>query len=569
MVNRVTDFQVVTLAFFALFTVFNAQAFAQTAPDAGRILRESAPPQGLDQPSPAPILPKPETEPTPGRPAQAGPVTTFVLRELRFEGNIVYSDEALAALGADKIGQKVTFADLEEIIRRITEQYRAAGYLLAQAVLAPQDVSNGAVELSIIEGTLGQVRVERAPEAPISDDRVRKTLSGIEAGKPLQRRNLERSMLLLSDLPGVAVQSSLEASAEPGSSDLIIEVNPTRRWDFAVAADNYGSRATGEYRLGALGRIKSPFRRGDNLDLRALVSSEGGVVYGRAAYESPLGYTGTRGGFAVSRVDYELGRQFSALDATGEADVFELFVTHPIIRSRARNLLGRFGYEHKRLEDNIGALAITTDKRVRNLVGGLAYEMRDGFFGGGYTSADLTAYFGDLDIFSADALAADRSAAGRRTEGRYERVSYQISRLQALTERTSVFLGLAGQLASKNLDSAEKIAIGGPNAVRAYPVSEGIADEGHVLNAEYRYSFTPALTVSGFYDIGHARFNNSPLPIDGDNSRTLRGVGAAVFWVPGAGFVVRASLAWRDSGRTLSEDRDRNPRLFAQVSKSF
>ena len=180
----------------------------------------------------------------------------------------------------------------------------------------------------------------------------------------------------------------------------------------------------------------------------------------------------------------------------------------------------------------------------------------------------LRIYFGNLDIKSPEALALDQSPAGRHTDGSFTRLSFQGSRLQDLIERTSFFLGLAGQWASTNLDSSQQISLGGPRAVRAYPVNEAVADEGVVVNAELRYAVTPGVTLSGFYDFGWARFNVDPPPTVVDNDRTLRGYGVGVYWTAPWGMTVTASVAWPDSGPSLSAP-NRDPRFFFQISQGL
>lgn len=542
-------------------------ALAQTPPEVGRVLREGAqaPPAAA---SPALQLPLPPTS-QPQAESSPKPGASIVLRSVVFNGNTLYSSDILAAMVADKIGQSVTLADLEDIAGRITRRYRQDGYFLARAVVPGQDVTGGRVEISILEGQLGQVRINRAPEARIGEPVLQGVLGSLEPGKPIHEAKLERVVMLLSDLPGVSVQTSLESGEQPGTSDLIVDVNAGRRWDLSVDADNHGSRFTGEYRVGLLGRVNGPLERGDNLDLRLLSSAARGLTFGRLGYEMPVWYAGTRAGVAVGRLEYELGKDFATLGATGEADVLELNVIHPFIRSRSRNLFGKLSLEDKRLEDRVAAISSVSDKRVRSLGLGLAYEGRDAFFGGGYNSGGGTLYWGDLSIRSPQQIGLDQSAAGRQTDGRFTRMAYQLSRLQVLTQRTNAYLGLAGQLASKNLDSVEKISLGGPRGVRAYPSSEGVADEGHVLTVEYRYSVTPALTVSGFYDAGRAKLNRNPLPGDTDNKLSLRGFGVGLFWGAQYGLTMRASLAWRDTQPSATDLRDRMPRLYVQVIKSF
>lgn len=541
---------------------------AQTPPNAGSALRDTAPRSAPPvTPPPAPLaLPAIAPAPQAGPGTQGGP--TFVLRQVSFSGNSVFSAQTLAALVADQIGRQVGFADLQALAARIADHYHAAGYVLTQVVLPPQDVGAGQVQFSVVEGRLGQVRIERLAEIPMQESVVRSTVAGLKPGQPLNRRELERAMLLLSDLPGLAPQSSLESGNEPGTFDLVIELKPASRTNFSIDADNYGSRATGEYRLGGFVRFNSPLRLGDNLDMRLLTSSGKGLSFGRIGYEVPLGYDGLRAGMSYSHLDYELGKELAPLDATGRADVYEFSLNHPLLRSRLRNLFARVSFEHKDLNDRIGVVAQSSGKTIESLGAGVVYEERDSRFKGGFTSAGLTLYFGKLKIGSAPDLALDQAPGGLHTNGHATRLVYQLSRLQSVSAQTSVLLALAGQWASHNLDSAEKLAAGGPRAVRAYTSAAGLGDEVHVLNAEYRWSFRPEAAASLFYDTGWVRaIHRDPLP-GTPNRATLRGYGLSMYWNARPGLQMHASLAWRGTPREPGE-ANRNPRLYAQVVNSF
>lgn len=548
--------------FLAVSMALPGLAAAQAVPDAGGVLRETTPPPKIIPPSP---------DVTPARPAPPAPTVTpggpaVMVKAIRFSGNTVFSAEELQPLVAERIGQTNTLADLEALAMRITEKYRAAGYLLAQAIVPVQDVTSGEVEISVIEGTLGKLRFEIDPAAPVKPAVIERIASRLKPGQPLHSRTLERVMLLLSDLPGITPQAALEQGDVAGTTDIIIAVVPQRRWDFALDADNHGSRATGEHRIGATGRLNSPLRLGDNLDARVQFGSGGGLTYGRLGYELPLGGAGTRLGASISRLDYELGKQFAALDASGEAAVLDFGLTHPLIRSRARNLFGKLGWQEKWLEDRLRAIGVSSDKRIHSLNLGLAYEARDGLLGGGYTSASLTLFLGELELEHAAQRAQDR--AGPRTQGHFGRLNYALSRLNAVRGKLNLFVGVTGQLADKNLDSAEKIALGGPRAVRAYSPSEATVDEGHVANLELRYSVLPELSLQGFYDVGWGRVNHDRFVAGEDNDVTLRGYGLGAFWGGPQGITLRTSMAWRTSGRGTA-DPDRIPRIYVQLGKSF
>lgn len=535
-------------------------AGAQMLPGAGDVLRETTPPERvLPGTEEAPLLPE-RAAPAPA--AAAGP--SFVLRAVRFVGNTIFPDEQLQAVVAPWLGKAVTFADLQAIAAQVSARYREAGYLLAEAVVPAQTIEDGRVELSVIEGRMGAARTTIDPAAPVREAVIRGITAGLPSGEPLRGAELERTMLLLSDLPGLRPEAALEPGVEPGSVDLVVDVAPRRRWDLMLDVDNHGSRSTSEYRAGLLGRINSPLRLGDNLDVRLQAGTGGRLAYGRIGYELPVGGRGTRLGFSVARVEYELGEDFAELDASGEADVVEVGLTHPFVRSRAQNLFGRLGWQEKRLDDRLDAFGQAEDKKLRSVHAGLNFEQRDEWLGGGYTSAELTVYRGRLRL-DPDALADDLN--GQRSAGNFTRWTYGLSRLNALIDKTSLYFAISGQFASRNLDSAEKVALGGPRAVRAYAPSEATVDVGHVATVELRRALTPDLSLQLFHDWGWGHFDRHAQG-GGDNSVSLRGAGIGAFWSFAGATVLRTSLAWRASARG-EVDRDRVPRLYVQLTHAF
>src|SRR3546814_12269126 len=107
----------------------------------------------------------------------------------------------LDALAADYIGRQVAFDDLQQIAQCVTDLYLRRGYYLAQAVLPVQEVVDGVVEISVVEGRLGQVTVQVDPKAPIDEARVRAMLAPLPPGPPLHRARYERELLALPRLP--------------------------------------------------------------------------------------------------------------------------------------------------------------------------------------------------------------------------------------------------------------------------------------------------------------------------------------------------------------------------------
>ncbi|WP_109482225.1 ShlB/FhaC/HecB family hemolysin secretion/activation protein [Paraburkholderia sp. C35] len=542
-------------------------AWGQTLPKAGSILQQTAPrdtrpaPPGGGQALPA-------VPPQPGAPPVTAAGPPFVLKGITVQGNdTIPSDELLAPV-RDQIGKQIGFADLEAMAAKITQVYRTRGYLLAQVVIPAQDVSAGTVEFTVLEGRVGHVRLDIAAGTPIRENLLRERVAQIPVGQPLQQHDLERTMLLLSDLPGIVVTSAIETGDEPGTVDLTISVAPAKRWTFAVDLDNYGADSSGTWRLGALARFNSPFMIGDNLDVRVLASERLDTAYGRIGYEAPVNAYGTRVGIALSRLNYSLGKEFASLDAQGEATVADLTVTHPLLRTRNQNLLARANLEYRDLIDNIGAVDSHNPRSLIEGSIGLSYEGRDAVFGGGFNSADVELLIGSLHFRNAANEQLDASAFGRNTEGNEMRATFFANRLNAVTERFSMFAGISGQWAATTLDNSSRFLLGGPHAVRAYSPSEGLVDEGFVATVEGRYAVNSKATVFGFFDYGTGWYNANSRPNQGPNIITRSGVGFGAYLIAPGGIALQGTVAWRTTGSDTSGD-DKVPRFYVQLTKTF
>lgn len=513
-----------------------------------------------------------QNAPAPGTPTQAlpaapAPQTAFRLNDLRLNGAQALPAEALNAVTAPYIGKDVTLSDLEQLAGAITQLYRERGYFLAQAVVPVQTVKDGIVEISIIEGRLGRVLVNVAPDAPISEERVRAFLARLTQGSAVDSPSYERAMLLLSDQPGIRVTSALQEGAQPGTTDLTVDVVAAPRWEFAADADNYGTEESGRYRIGGTARYLSPFGIGDNIDLR-LMGSDEGMVFGRASYEAPIGANGLRAGFGVAHVRYELGGDFAALDAHGTANILDASLSYPLIRSRRQNLFLRAGADMQDLSDHYDAIAFDSKKRVHGLGIGWAWELRDDWLGGGYWASSGNYYYGRLDIRDPVSEAIDQ--IGRQTEGGFNKLTFRFSRLQSVLPLHSIYMSLGGQWADKNLDPSQQLSLGGPRAVRAYPTGELLVDEGLLGTVEWRWSLNDQVTPYVFYDAARGKISKDPVLGITDNTQSLRGAGFGVSWSRPGNFAINASLAWRAGTReAITDGGGHNPRLFVQLQKFF
>jgi hemolysin activation/secretion protein len=488
----------------------------------------------------------------------------FLLKEVRFGRTRLMSPAELQALVKPFVGREIDAAELTVIASAVRRAYEERGLGMAGVGYPPQDLTQGVLQIAIVEPQVERVIIEASPKPPVSEARVAKVLgnAGVRAGEPLDLEMLDRALFTLNDWPGVAAKATLLPTGDEGKYRVSLQTEARRPWDASIDFDNHGSSVSGRYRLGTLLRWNNPSGIGDNLDLRLLVSNGAGTTVGRLGYEAPIGASAWRGGLGYSRVGYELGEQFEGAGFTGKADVLDASLSYPFLRSRDGNLVGRMAVMNKKLRDDIAEVA-SSEKTIRAAEFTLAFESRSTLFGGGYNGGNLGVQFGKLSDDSAT------PPTDTTPLGNFTKVTAQATRLQALTRTLALFIGGAGQWANKNLDNAEKFTLGGDKGVRAYPAAEGSSDLGAIVNAELRYWINPLWTTYTFFDWGYGRIRKTPDALTGDNTRTLHGYGLGVQYTNPDLFTLKASVGIRGSEAVQSENENPKARLLVQIQHSF
>jgi hemolysin activation/secretion protein len=547
----------------ALLASFSLTAQA-AAPSAGDVLRETAPPAVTLPGGHLAPLQMPPAEQRPALRDEGGIQVTP--RAFRITGNSVFSEAELQALLADLIGHETGFAGLRDAAERITRHYRRHGYLLARAWLPTQKLAAGIVEISVLEGSLGDIRL--ANRSSYSDADIAAFLDPNSLnGQVVEKRLLERKLLLLADIPGFEVKAELAPGSALGTTDMNVEVAGKPGVVGDVSFDNYGSGYTGRYRFGAGMQVVNPGGWGDIVSLRGLLSQDG-LAYGRLAYQSAVGREGLRLGVSAARLHYALGKKFADLAAEGEAEVDGLNALYPLLRGVEQNLYLSLEWEDTKLADRVAATSSSSDKHKQVLTASLTGD----WLGQGTSNtaaASLTA--GNLDLRTP--TVADQDALSAHSAGNFTRLNLDFSQQRPIGGGFILVSRLRSQIAGKNLDASEKSSLGGIGGIRAYPQGEAAGDNTFLVNLEARrllgrVADGSPLRATLFLDAGMSRINQHAWDAS-DNYRTLSGVGASLDWGTKQNGATRIGFACRTSGGPASADKDSRVRLWIGYEENF
>lgn len=557
----------------ALLLLSLGHAFAQAAPDAGSLLQTLPPP--VSRPETAPDIVDRFSKPRAIADVEG---MRLEVKGFRIVGLTVAAEADMANALAPFVGPDKRFQDLLDAAAAVKRELAARGYFLADAIIPEQKLSDGVVELRVLEGRLGKIRLDVDPEVSISRSLLESYIGSLQEGGLIRTEDVERALFQIHDLRGIVATSSFAPGAAAGTADLTIRVSRGKKLDANLDFDANGSVYTGIHRIGGGVDGNSLLGYGELINVRASNALDGNLRFARASALVPVGPWGTKLGAAYSELKYRLGTPvFNALKVNGGAEVVSLIAIHPVIRSRNTNLLVIGQHDKRNFHDIQLATGAETLKKSDVSSVGFSGDFRDRLGGGGINVFNLAYTRGELKFGTIGLDAAD--LAGRKTRGVFGKTNISLSRLQAVSERLALYASYSQQFTNKNLDPSEKFSLGGPNAVRAYPQGEGAGDRGYLASLEMRYRIPTdedlpgSVVLTGFYDLGRAILIQQPTAADiaanAERLRRIAGPGVGLNWEVPNDWYLRTTLAFRDTTKATADHLLRYPRFYFQISKFF
>ncbi|NKG36484.1 ShlB/FhaC/HecB family hemolysin secretion/activation protein [Acinetobacter johnsonii] len=460
----------------------------------------------------------------------------------------------------------------------LENELREAGAFTAKVYPETDQNQNQSI-LYVIEGRLSENGVSIGqPSQRVKESVIQKQLSkSLSPRSTLLTKNFERAILLTNDLPGIF---DSEAILFPGDNvgEAKFQINPkdsklvTGNFYF----DNFGSTYTGQNRFGTSIDINSPFHYGDRISIGAAITNQNSI-FGYLDASMPVGSNGMRSGLELDAMSYKTDE---ANNLRGDSNTLSAYLTYPIIRSREGDLYIELHAARNNMNDKTD-LSKITDRIVNTATLKLTGSNLDSFLGGGTNDMQIELVQGDVDLDEFEPY-KEEDAQTARTAGQFTRLYWQFSRLQHIKGPWQAYAEIAGQVASKRLDSSQSLAFGGAYDFPGYESGKVLGDEGQRLHIDLRYNMQfewlgGQQQFSAFYDIGsiktHAEqiVGNIIIPGIEDNRYTMQstGLGFSQIW---KSVQLQGALGWRINNEIpYSQDnsKDDNMHGWVQLVYSF
>jgi hemolysin activation/secretion protein len=504
-------------------------------------------PRFAPPPGEAPAIAAPRQAPPPAV-ARPGVSPQVYIREIRLTGNTVFTTEQLAEVTGPYANRYLTSEDLEALRQALTVYYIRRGYLNSGAVIPDQKVTDGVVELRIVEGRL--TRIDVSGNERLNSDYLTGRLE-LGAGPPFNVNDLQERIQILLQGPFIErVNAQIEPGDRPGEARLRAAVTESSPYRLSIGADTDLSPSLGEARGVLRGQLLSPLGRGDLLT--AEIALADGLQDYTLDYAIPLTARDlTLDVYFEQTYSDVVEDPLNALDIQGDTWTLALRLSQPVyqtsrdtltlaggidLRESETSLLGR-GFPFSDGVEEDGTSRVTVLRFIQEWVSRSREQVlaARSTFSWGIDAFDATIHGGDLpdgDFFS---------WLGQ----------LQWARRLGETDNQLVFR-LQGQYASDALLPLEQFALGGLYSVRGYRTNQLVRDQGYSASVELRVPVlrredgAPMLQIVPFVDTGGAWYKNRG---DTPDPTTLTSAGLGLRFDPHKR--VHAELYW---GKAFQDD---------------
>lgn len=388
---------------------------------------------------------------------------TVLINKINIDSSDILTDEELKTITTKYVHKKLSIDDIDDLILEINTSYKKKNFITAKAILPPQKIKGGILNIELIEGKIGAIEVsgnKYTRESYILDRFSQST------GETLNLKDLEADIITFNNNNDVKLKGKIKAGKSHSETDIYLEAYEPNPYHIVPTFDNTGRETIGILKGGVALAHDSLFGYRDRLTIGTSLAH--GTTAAYTNYSLPVGTKGTKlnGLFSYNHIKIIAG-DFKPLKVTGDSFVYGLNVSHPFISNKKLKLFGNAGINFKESTTFFDKHS-TFDTTVRTFNIGFNAEINDkkGVWHTGHN------FINGLDMFG-----------GKEPFFKYEGNVYRVQRLP----KGVIGLFRASTLLTGNdvLPSLEQFQIGGSATVRGF--SEGLlmGNNGYFASAEF------------------------------------------------------------------------------------
>ncbi len=492
-------------------------------------------------PTPAPTQQPPTPAPTQQPPTPARPTPsesqTIQVQKIEVIGSTIFGSGELNPIVQPAEGKSLTLEQLREVADKITQLYLDQGYITSRAILVDQAITNGIVQIRVIEGSLEEIKVEGTRRLNANYVRSRVQLG---AGTPLNTAKLEDQLRLLRADPLFEnVEASLRAGSRVGQSILIVRVIEADPFEGSVGIDNYSPPSVGSERLGLNLLYRNITGLGDAIAGSYYHTTQGGADNFEFTYRLPVnamnGAVQLRTFLSRNQI---IDPTLTFADIQGDSQLYEISFQQPLIRTPREEFVLSLGFavqESKSVSVTFPGFFISPGADANGITNTSVIR-----FGQDYLRRDVRGAWSLRSLFSiGTGLLGATINPSPEPDGRFFSWLGQVQRVQILNENNFLIVGADIQLTPDSLLPSQQFVIGGGQSLRGYRQNIRAADNGVRFSIEDRITLerneagAAIFQLAPFFDAGIVwNVDDNPINPFLPSQRFLAGIGLGVIWEP-------------------------------------
>lgn len=288
----------------------------------------------------------------------------FDINVISVQGVTAITDGDISAITKKYLSKCLSIDSINNLVKEISNLYLAHGWVTSRAFIKPQNLSNGSLEILVVEGKLEALE---SADGNLSERQLRWAFP-VEQKQLLELRELEQGLEQINRLQQNRAQMDIQPGSEIGQSKVIIHNRQRKPWRAGVGVNNSGSEATGEILATAYGSWDNPLDINDNLFINisdTLDKQEQAESRSYAlAYSVPYGYAL----FSYSGNYFEYQQQIDGASITfltsGSSTNHRLASDYLVFRGQRSKLSLGLSFTHKQSKNYIEDVFLDTSSRV-------------------------------------------------------------------------------------------------------------------------------------------------------------------------------------------------------------
>jgi len=465
----------------------------------------------------------------------------------------ILQDRRFIDLMRPLIGERIDEQLIGDIKSNVIKYLKFSGQGIAYVGVPEQDVTDGVMQVVVIQPRVSGISVEGAVNFPEQSyrDAIR-----VQPGSVLNQKDLDDDLAWIKrSNPTRSAVVVLQPGRNVGETELQVKVTEDKLWSVRASVDNTGTRTSQNERLSIGATHANAFGLGHIASYNLTASPDFNTYLANSlTYTIPLASRDLLT-FSSSYADIR-ARMPSPLSSKGYSATalvrYEKFL--PTNSHYAHNLI--LGADYKIADTNLAFSdmpVFDNTTSIFQLVAGYNASLPDAY---GRTAFNYTLFYspGDVTGYNRDAnYAASRAFA----ESSYHYQHLVIDRLTYLPREWTWTLNAKIQMASKNLLGSEQLAVTGTYGVRGFREALLYADEGIILRNEiapppFGLGQSGQMQPYGFVDAAHV---SSKVKLPGETNARVSSVGIGSRFFFGNRFNLRAEIG-RELSSNLNQDKD-------------